>query len=164
MSGPVPEVVAIRWPEERDDAARFVAAGVAVLYLVTEEDDPPTPSGCLEDWVRVPGDDRDLRARFAALELRAALHHAPPFVDDDGRVHHGGKIVALNSNEARLAAVLAAHLGMVISDEELLEAIAQDVTRPPSLRGEVGRLRSRLRDVDLAIRRARHGYVLIASP
>jgi hypothetical protein len=64
------EVVAICWPEERDDAARFVMAGVAVLYIVRADDDPPIPTGCLEDCVRIPGDDRDLHARITALELR----------------------------------------------------------------------------------------------
>ena len=64
------EVVAIRWPEEHEEAAHLVSAGVAVLYLVRADDDPPIPSGCLEDWVRIPGDDRDLHARLAALELR----------------------------------------------------------------------------------------------
>jgi hypothetical protein len=39
------EVVAVRWPEEREDAARLVRAGVAVLYLVRPEDEPPVPGG-----------------------------------------------------------------------------------------------------------------------
>ncbi len=160
----MPEVVAIRWPEERDDAARFTAAGVAVLYLVRAEDDPPITTGCLEDWVRIPGDDRDLHARLAALELRAALHHAPPFIDDDRRLHHEGRIVALDRNEARLAAALTARLGAVVSDQELLDALGDGRATPAtSLRGEVGRLRSRLRGVHLAIRRARRGYVLLTS-
>ena len=127
------EVVAIRWPEERDDAARLAAAGVAVLYLVDADDDPPVPTGCLEDWVRIPGEERDLRARLAALELRAELHHAPPFVDDDDRLHHGGRVVALSPIEARLAAALTARIGAAVSDERLLEAVQQ-------WRRDVGRL------------------------
>ena len=88
-----------------------------MLYLVRADDDPPIPTGCLEDWVRIPGDDRDLHARLAALELRAALHQAPPFVDDDDRLHYRGRIIPLTSNEARLAAVLAARFGAVVPDE-----------------------------------------------
>ena len=155
------EVVAIRWPEEREDAARLTAAGVAVLYLVDADDDPPVPTGCLEDWVRIPGDDRDLRARLAALELRAELHHAPPFVDDDDRLHYGGTVVALSPIEARLAAVLTARIGGTVSDESLLEAVRNGgEMSAASLRVEMGRLRSRLRPLHLAIRRTRHGYVL----
>lgn len=158
------EVVAIRWPEERDDAVRLTTAGVAVLYLVRAEDDPPIPTGCLEDWVRIPGDDRDLHARLAALELRAALHHAPPFVDDNDRLHHEGRILALNPKEARLAAALAARFGAVVSDKDLLDAVSDETATPTTaLRVEIGRLRSRLREAHLAIHRTHRGYVLLAS-
>jgi Transcriptional regulatory protein, C terminal len=158
------EVVAICWPEEREDAARFAAAGVAVLYLVRADDDPPIPTGCLEDWVRIPGDYRDLQARVSALELRAALHQSPPYVDSIGRFHYRGRIVPLKSTEARLAVALTARFGAVVSDEELLDAV-RDVTSTPaiSLRVEIGRLRSRVRELHLAIRRLRHGYVLLPS-
>jgi DNA-binding response OmpR family regulator len=157
----VAEVVAIRWPEEHEEAAHLVSAGVAVLYLVRAEDDPPIPSGCLEDWVRIPGDDRDFHARLAALELRATLHQAPPFVDDAGRLHHGGRIIPLTRQEARLAAALTAHVGDVVADNELLEAL-RNGTNPPTttLRVEIGRLRTRLREVNLAIRRVGAGYML----
>ena len=158
------EVVAIRWPEEREEATRLAAAGVAVLYLVDADDEPPVPTGCLEDWVRIPGEERDLRARLAALELRAELHHAPPYVDDDDRLHHGGSVVALSSIEARLAAVLTARLGSAVSDERLLEAAWNGgEMSAASLRVEMGRLRSRLRTLHLAIRRTRHGYVLVSA-
>lgn len=156
------EVVAVRWPEEREDAERLTAAGVAVLYIVRADDDPPIPTGCLEDWVRVPGDDRDLHARLAALELRAALHHAPPFVDDAGRLHYQGRVIPLASSEARLAVVLAARFGTVVSDEDLLDAVSDTSATPTgSLRVEIGRLRARIREVHLAIHRTHHGYVLL---
>lgn len=54
------------------------SSGVAVLYLIDGDDEPPTPTTCLEDWVRIPRDERDLRARVAALELRTLVHVAPP--------------------------------------------------------------------------------------
>ena len=66
-----------------------------MLYLVGADDDPPMPTTCLEDWVRLPGDDRDLHARVAVLELRAAAHDAPPRVDDHGRLHYRGRLLAL---------------------------------------------------------------------
>jgi len=158
------EVVAIRWPEEREEAARLAAAGVAVLYLVGGDEDPPVPSGCLEDWVRIPGEERDLRARLAALELRAALHHTPPFVDDDNRLHHDGRVVALSPIEARLATALIARIGTALSDESLLAAVRNGGEMSvASLRVEMGRLRSRLRTLQLAIRRTRKGYVLVPA-
>ena len=156
------EVVAIRWPEEREDAERLTAAGVAVLYIVRADDEPPIPSGCLEDWVRVPGDDRDLHARLAALELRAALHHAPPSVDESDRFHYRGRIIPLTPSEARLAAVLAARFGAVVSDDDLLDALSETAAAPTSsLRVEIGRLRAHIREVHLAVHRTRHGYVML---
>ena len=158
------EVVAVRWPEEREDAERLTAAGVAVLYIVRADDEAPVPTGCLEDWVRVPGDDRDFHARLGALELRAALHHAPPSVDDSGRLHYQGRIIPLPSTEARLATVLVARFGAVVPDHDLLGAVSATSDTPaPSLRVEIGRLRSRIREVHLAIHRTRRGYVLLVQ-
>ena len=95
------DVVLVRWPEEREDAARLVEAGVAVLYLVDADADPPEPTTCLEDWVRMPGDDRDLRARLVALEARAASHRMPPTIDGAGRLRYHGKLLPLSAEEAR---------------------------------------------------------------
>jgi citrate lyase beta subunit len=93
----VADVVLIRWPEDREDAVRLVEAGVALLYLVDAESDPPAPTSCLEDWVRLNGDERDLRARLEALETRAAAHRMPPTVDSDGRLRYQGKLMALSA-------------------------------------------------------------------
>ncbi len=158
------DVVAVRWPDEREKAARLVTAGVPLLYIVQEEDDPPAPTGCLEDWVRIPGDDRDLQARLAALEFRATLHHGPPFVDDAGRLHHRGSVVSLTPTEARIARVLTARVGAVVSDQELLDVLRDGTQPTTSLRAEVGRLRSRVRQVQLTISRTRRrGYVMLVS-
>ncbi|MDQ6696475.1 MAG: helix-turn-helix domain-containing protein [Actinomycetota bacterium] len=159
---PVAEVVMLRWPEERVRAKELADAGVAVLYLLKEETDPPTPRSCLEDWVRMPGDERDLRARLAALELRAAAHQRPPFVDELGRLHHDGTLLALSPVEARLAAVLIERFGEVVADTVLAEH-AGDGRPPPStsLRADVARLRSTLRAANLGLRRVRgRGYLL----
>ena len=154
------EVVALRWPEEAEDANRLVAAGIAVLYLVGPDDDPPVVRGCLEDWVRVPGDDRDTRARLAGLELRAQLHRIPPFVDDDDRLHHDGRVVLLSHTEAKIATALTTHLGLVVPDVELLTALEPSPTASASMRAEISHLRSRLRGLDLVVRRRRGGYLL----
>jgi DNA-binding response OmpR family regulator len=136
---------------------------VAVLYLVTADDDPPMPTTCLEDWVRLPGDDRDLSARVAVLQLRAAAHDAPPRVDDRGRLHYHGRFLALPPPEARLADVLIEHFGDVVTDREL-SAAALVETAPgsaPSLRTQMTQLRARLRDMGLALHRIRRrGYKL----
>lgn len=158
------EVMIIRWPDGEEDGARLSRAGVAVLYLVGPDDDPPTLTTCLEDWIRTPGDDRDLSARVAALEVRAMTHNLPPRVDDDGRLHYRGRLLALRPAEARLAARLAAQFGQAVPDSTL-EAVIVDLVEqgrtPPALRTEISQLRSLLRPLDLVVRRVpRRGYVL----
>lgn len=152
----------LRWPEERERARELAEAGIAILYLLHEDADPPTPRSCLEDWVRVPGDERDLRARLAALELRAAAHQRPPFVDGVGRLHHDGTLLALSPVEARLAAALIERFGSVVADSVLADRAGDG--QPPSstsLRAHMARLRSTLRAANLGLRRSRgRGYVL----
>jgi DNA-binding response OmpR family regulator len=157
------EVMLVRWPEDAADGPRLAAAGVAVLYLLAADDDPPTPTTCLEDWVRMPGDDRDLNARVAALEMRAAAHSAPPWLDEQGRLHYRGRLLPLQPREARLADVLIERFGDVATDRELIAAaLAGDDPAPtPSLRGQMAQLRLHLRDMELSLRRIRrHGYKL----
>jgi two-component system, OmpR family, response regulator len=156
------DVVVVRWPEERDDATRLADAGAALLYLVAPDDDPPLLENCLQDWVRIPGDERDLRARIDALKVRAAAHAGPPWITDDGVLHCHGKSAHLAPNEARLARVLVAHFDEVVADEMLSEhAMIADPTR--TLRAEVADLRAHLRTVDLQVRRVlNRGYRLLA--
>ena len=151
------DVVLVRWPEEADDAARLVEAGVALLYLVDSDADPPLPTTCIEDWVRLPGDERDLRARLAALETRAAAHRMPPTVDPEGWLRYHGQVLALSADEASLARALAAHLDTVVPDDDLAAAISGDT----ALRHQMTRLRARLRPLDLLVSRVRgRGYML----
>ena len=157
------EVVVVRWPEEGSDGARLAEDGVAVLYLVEADADPPMPTSCLEDWVRLPGDDRDVSARVAALELRAATHDAPPWVDEHGRLHYRGQLLALSPSEARLAEVLAEHFGDVVSDRALNAITLEngDSGPQPALRVQMSQLRSRIRDSGLLVHRIRRrGYRL----
>lgn len=157
------EVMLVRWPEEGDDGSRLADLGVAVLYLITGDQDPPAPTTCLEDWVRIPGDDRDLSARIAALELRAVAHQAPPRVDDQGRFHYRGKVLPLTPEEARLVAVLTQRFDAVVADSELAEELADLSPDAASLRTLMTQLRARLRPVDLVVRRIRRrGYMLQA--
>jgi hypothetical protein len=150
------EVMLIRWPEDAEDGARLAQSGLAVLYLIDGDDDPPTPTSCLEDWVRIPGDERDLRARVSALEFRALAHLGPPRVDDDGRLHYLGRTIPLSDDEASLARLLVARFGDLVADDDFATAAHER-----SLRTRMTDLRARLRDVELSLRRVRRrGYLL----
>lgn len=155
MPAGMAEVMLVRWPEEGDEGMRLAGAGAAVLYLIDGDHDPPTPTTCLEDWVRIPGDERDLRARVAALELRALTHYAPPRVDPEGRLHYRGKVMALRTDEVDIARVLTERFGDVVPDSEF-PVPAKDALRP-----RIAQLRAQLRDVGLSLRRVRRrGYTL----
>ena len=158
----VAEVLLLRWPEERARARELADAGQAVLYVLQDDVEPPTVRSCLEDWIRIPGDERDLRARLAALELRVAAHERPPSIDGLGRLHHDGKLLALSPVEARLAAVLVDRFGEVVPDRDLAQrAVNPQPPSPPSLRTQIAGLRSTLRAANLALRRVRGaGYRL----
>ncbi|MEY2425546.1 MAG: two-component system, OmpR family, response regulator [Actinomycetota bacterium] len=160
------DVVLLRWPVEaarRDDLAE---SGVARLLLVEDGAEPPSPGDCLEDWIRVPAPEADLRARLSALESRAA-HHAPtvPTIDADGVLRFGAAWVSLPPVETRLTEVLVDRFGAVVGRETLARAGWPDGTAGRNaLDVHVLRLRRRLSAVGLVIRTVRsRGYLMEAA-
>lgn len=151
----------MRWPDERRRREELRAEGVARLLLVAEGD-PPEPD-CLEDWVRLPAEDVDIRARADAVRARAALHAAgEPELDADGVLRVGERWTTLPPVEARLVAALLARPGAVVSREALSQAGWPDA-RPARnvLDVHVLRLRRRLGPVGLSITTVRsRGYLL----
>src|SRR5437588_11448593 len=117
-----PDIVVLRWPSEQANRERLAAARRPRLLLVGPESDPPDGRDCLEDWVRLPADDRDVAARLRALEVRSARHQQHPETDERGRLTFNGDWVALSPIEERIVGVLAARFGEVVSRDELLAA------------------------------------------
>src|SRR4051812_14446186 len=68
------DVVLVRWPTESIRRDRLVEEGVPRLLLLDEDIVPPEPADCLEDWVRVPASELDVRARVAGLAIRSTGH------------------------------------------------------------------------------------------
>jgi hypothetical protein len=152
------EVMLARWPEDRDEGSRMAREGLAVLYVVDRDTDPPRVSGCLEDWVRIPGDERDLRARVGALEARSHAHIAAPHIDSDGRLTYRGKITVLRADTIDLARTFTGRFGDVVRDGEL------PIQSGTEVRYLVSQLRAQLRDLGLTLRRVRRqGYRLQAG-
>jgi DNA-binding response OmpR family regulator len=157
------DIVLVRWPEERAEATRLVRDGVPVLYLIAGEGDLPTITTCIEDWVRVPGDDWELSARMLALQRRATAHRAPPSIDDTGRLRFNGKVVRLDPADVALASLLADHLGALVTDAELATRLSggEAAVTPGFVRTHVSHLRTQVREVGLRIERIRRsGYAL----
>ena len=157
------DVVLVRWSKENEHRDRLAREGrpclllleVGVLFFLVE--DP------LEDWVRIPSPDTDVRARLDTLALRARLR-APsqPTLDDDGVIRHGGMWASLPPVEARITRLLLDRLGAVVSRDSLSRAGWPDgAPGRNALDVHVLRLRRRLSQVGLAIRTVRsRGYLL----
>ncbi len=127
---------------------------------------PPHPPDCLEDWIRVPAPELDLRARLAALEGRAERHApAVPTLDVDGVLRFDDAWVSLPPVEARLTRVMVERFGAVVGREILARAGWPDATAGRNaLDVHVLRLRRRLTAVGLVIRTVRsRGYLLEAA-
>ncbi len=169
------DVTLLRWPEEEARRARIGLQGGPRLLLVPDGEDPPTVSDCLEDWIRVPAAENEVRARVDALSVRTQVHmangrpgtdDAPPALDDFGVLRMNGSWVALPPLEARLAEALLERIGTVTSRETLIRA-GWPVAPPGrnALDVHVLRLRRRLQPVGLAIRTVRsRGYLIERAP
>ncbi|MEY2398405.1 MAG: two-component system, OmpR family, response regulator [Actinomycetota bacterium] len=160
------DVVLLRWPADVDRRDGLIEVGTARLLLVEDGAAPPHPVDCLEDWIRVPAPELDLRARLAALEARATRHSPTvPTLDGDGVLRFDSAWVSLPPVEARLTAAMVARFGAVVGREALARAGWPDGTAGRNaLDVHVLRLRRRLASVGLVIRTVRsRGYLLEAA-
>ena len=137
------------------------------LLLVEDNAVPPQPEDCLEDWIRVPAAEIDVRSRCSALAARAEQHlSCAPTLDHDGVLRHGGVWVPLPPVEARLTEALVQRFGAVVSREGLARAgWPEGAPGRNALDVHVLRLRRRIQPLGLAIRTVRsRGYLLEALP
>lgn len=157
------DVTVLRWPAERARREELRRGGRARLWLVEATALPPVTSDALEDWVREPCSDVDLRARVEGLRARLQQSLAqPPVLDDDGVIRFGDRWAPLPPVEARLTGALVRRYGAVVSRDELASAGWPDgAPDRNTLDVHVLRLRRRLEPVCLAIHTVRsRGYLL----
>jgi DNA-binding response OmpR family regulator len=159
------DVVLVRWPEEDARLRELRASGAPRLLLLNGEATPPELADCLEDWIRLPADDRDVRARVAILSYRAETDHPAPRVDDDGLLRHRQRWVALSPVEAALAVTLVERFGAVVGRDTLARRAWPDgVLTRNALDVHVLRLRRRIAPLGLEIRTVRsRGYLMQAA-
>ena len=160
------DVVLVRWPAEAERRARLQQAGTPRLLLVDEHGAPPPPDDCLEDWIRIPADDGDVRHRLEGLAHRAGFHVSDaPDLDADGVLRFAGAWVSLPPVEARLTRALVDRFGAVVGREALAKAGWPDgAPGRNALDVHVLRLRRRLTTVGLSIKTVRsRGYLLEGS-
>jgi hypothetical protein len=163
------DVVLVRWPAEDARRAELADLGVPRLLLVDNDAAPPAPADCLEDWIRVPAPEHDVRTRVGALSIRAGHHRGTvpvPVLDEHGMLRVGDGWVSLPPVEARITSALVARLGAVVRREELAEAgWPEGAPGRNALDVHVLRIRRRLAPLNLVIRTVRsRGYLLEAAP
>ncbi len=160
------DVTLIRWPDEQGLRQRLSLAGGPRLLLLEDGASPPPVLDCLEDWIRVPAAEEEVRARVHALAIRRAAHdHDAPGMDPDGVLRFRGKWVSLPPLETRMMEVLLNRFGAVVSREALGKAGWPDgINGRNALDVHVLRLRRRLEPLGLLIRTVRsRGYLLEAD-
>jgi Transcriptional regulatory protein, C terminal len=161
------DVVLVRWPAEAVRRAQLALRQLPRLLLLEDNAVPPQPADCLEDWIRVPATEIDVRSRCSALAARADQHvSASPTLDDDGVLRFGGIWVPLPPVEARLTDALLQRFGAVVSRDGLARAGWPDgAPGRNALDVHVLRLRRRIQPLGLAIRTVRsRGYLLEGLP
>ena len=158
------DVVLVRWPAETARRDELRRDGLPRLLLLEGGVAPPLPDpDDLEDWIRVPAADDDLRARVEGLRRRTEARPDPsPQLDDDGVLRLGSQWVALPPVEARLTAALLDRFGAVVSRDALARAgWPAGAPGRNALDVHMLRLRRRLSPLALAIRTVRsRGYLL----
>ncbi|WJV51021.1 helix-turn-helix domain-containing protein [Streptomyces flavofungini] len=134
------------------------------LLLVLPGEEPPTTLDPLEDWVRLPVDERELRVRCDTLRARASLRK--PVIDAHDVLRFAGRHLPLAAGEAAIARPLIESYGSVVSRDVLAAGLWPDdeTGRRNALDVRVSRTRRRLAPLGLVIRTLRHrGYLLHAD-
>jgi len=160
------DVTLVRWPAEQIRRDRLAEEGLPRLLLIEPGEALPVIVDPLEDWIRVPADDADLRARVATLQARYdAAGASAPALDDDGVIRVGSAWVSLPPVEARITNALLERFGAVVSREALAHSgWPEGAPGRNALDVHVLRLRRRLAPLGLVIRTVRsRGYLLEAT-
>jgi two-component system, OmpR family, response regulator len=155
------DVVVLRWPEQQAEAEHLGTLSVPRLLLVEPGAPPPASVSCLEDWVRMPADDGDVRARLEALVHRAREHPAVPSLDGHGQLSFRGRRVFLSPIDERIAAVLVAAFDRGVAEADLMREVWPHNGHPAKLRVHMSRLRKQITPIGLGIKAIRSfGYRL----
>ena len=155
------DVVVLRWPEQGRDLERLNLLGIPRLLLVEPGAPSPSTDSPLEDWVRLPAEDADVRARLVSLARRAERQPNSPVLDKFGELTYRGRALYLSPVDRRIMRRLVDSWSMVVDGEDLRRTTWPDAANEQVLRVHISRLRRQLRPIGLTIIcRRSAGYVL----
>ncbi len=159
------DIELLHWPNDEEQRRRLAADGVPRLLFLAEDAAPPGASDLLEDWVRLPVEVDELRARRTALARRADCAGHAPVIDSDGLLWWGDAWVAIPPAQLPTARLLVARVRELVQHDALLLAYERSggSTNPVAVKAMLGRLVKRFAQVGLALRAVRgRGYLLDA--
>ncbi|MFV0523296.1 MAG: winged helix-turn-helix domain-containing protein [Acidimicrobiales bacterium] len=153
------EVQLVYWPAEQDRRVELSDRSQPRILLVERGEPAPITVDPMEDWIRLPADERDLQVRVETLSRRSVVE---PTLDRDGVLRYGDDWTALPPIEARLVEILLERFAKVVSREALVaQGWPDDAPSRNVLDVHVLRLRRRIEPLGLSIRTVRkRGYVL----
>ena len=159
------DVELIHWPSQQPRRTRLADLERPRLLLVAARAEPPESVDLLEDWVRLPASNSDVRARVRDLHRRVARHRSVPTIDSDGVLRFAMKTVTLSDLHARLTRVLVTRIEKVVSRRDLIDAgWGEETPSRNTVDVHMTRLRRRLATVGLSIRTVRNrGFILERS-
>jgi DNA-binding response OmpR family regulator len=136
-------VTLLRWPRDAVRRDELAARGRPCLLLIEDGVAPPHVRE-LEDWMRVPADERDLLLRVQRLELLASEPTPPPAIDEH-LLRANGLSMILSPAESALVTRLLADFERVVTRADLERAVWAGSPRSPrALDSLVARCRKRL--------------------
>jgi hypothetical protein len=159
------DVTLVGWPADAAKLDALRAVGVPRLLLVDPETAAPDILDPLEDWIRLPAAEDDVRARVATLAARSLAPTGPPLVDADGLLHFQARWVALSPVERAITGALIERFGAVVG-RDVLSRRAWPGGAPTrnALDVRIVRLRRRIAPLGLEISTVRaRGYLLQAG-
>lgn len=159
------KVAHVHWPDEKARRDRLRRQRWPRLLLLDAGTPPPDEVDDLEDWIRLPADDVDVKARAEHLIMRCQQQVGVTPSLEGGVLRVGTDWVSLSPLEARLTALLLERMGAVVSRDTLARAgWPEGANARNTLDVHLVRLRRRLDSVGLAIHTVRsRGYLLELS-
>ena len=156
------DVQVVRWPSERRKLAGLRREGIPCLLIVGPGVSIPELKGVGEDWIRIPADPLELKARMASLRAKVG-QYPQPLVDEDGILRFGSSLTALTATETVVVSFLIERISKVASREELTARLSSTnrSTSRNALDLHIMRLRRKLMPVGLSLETVHgRGYLL----
>jgi DNA-binding response OmpR family regulator len=162
------DVAVLCWPDDHEESDRLERLGLPRLLVVEPDTPPPEGDSCLQDWIRLPATDEDVRARLTALSHHAARHPSAPVIDAWGQLSFRDMNVFLSPREHAITQALVNNFGSAVSEHELIHAgwpDDDDDGSATALRVHCHRLRKRLAPLGLTVKSIRgYGYMMHQIP